>query len=121
MANLLDSFLEKIGMKEKTPDVLQELTPPSVEVPPTPFYASHVPKLDALAQAPGHSLYKVDQGTVNKQRYTRDPVEEVMLQQQYRDIPMNVGVGPYPTRRSQKKGNKVYQTKPGTVRLARGE
>jgi hypothetical protein len=112
-------FLNKLLGNE--PEAKPVATPPEMEVPPTPFYASHVPKLDALAAAPGRSLYKVDQGTVNKQRYTRDPVEEAALKDKYKDIPMNVGVGPFPTRRSQNKGNKVYQTKPGTIRLAKGD
>ena len=111
-------FLDKMLSKKKEE---AKPVPPEVKIPPTPFYASHVPRPEGLAATKEPSLYRVDESTMKKQRSMPDPVEMARLKERYKNLPMNVGVGPYPTRRSQNKGNKIYQTKPGTVKLARGD
>jgi len=110
---LLNKLLEKLGKKEQVPDVLKELP----TQPPTPFYVSHVPDMQAMAQSNEPRAYFMDRSTERK----LSPSFYVEMKGRYGDNPPNVGVGPYPTRRSQNKGDRVYRTKPGTVTLTRGD
>lgn len=110
---LINKLLEKLGKKEQTPDVLKELP----TQPPTPFYVSHQPDMNAMATNNSPRAYFMDKSTER----TLSPAFYVEMQGRYGGALPNLGVGPYPTRRSQNKGNKVHQTKPGTVKLARGE